>query len=376
MATISFFCARCRRLASFSASLRGEVVACPYCRQALIVPDVPAVDDESEEPARETERDGETGEKTNDAAVGAAWAIREKRAGEAEFDVSARSVGATIVSHLASNKTRPENWRRVEREQEKARVWNDTASLVEPEVSDAEFLRRLRAEPQKRAVAPPVAPPILDASAFGCAETASVSGASKAIWGAGGALAIVVAVAVGAFFFGGGKNEEDGVSSFEQSVAREAVFVEGALTYRTPGGSLAADEGAFVFFFPNAERFGAPIAMGDVSPQRPNSPGFADVVAELEKRGARFATTDFEGRFAFDDLEAGEYRVLLVSRRVGDDWANANPKALKEIERFVVGPRLLLGESRFYWTTRRFDGSSTTFEKSFGKAGAPFANVD
>ncbi len=367
MATISFFCTRCRRLTAFSASLRGGLVYCPRCQQALIVPDLPA-DGGEDEAAEATAFDG-FGEKTNDSVN---EANGEKRGDEAEFNAPSRRVGATIASHLAPKKTRPENWRRLEQAPENERDWDDAASLFKTEVSDAEFLSRLRAEPEKRSVAPPVAPPVLDASAFGASVEPDGSGVLKAIGGICGALA----VAVGAFVFVGGKNGEDVASPVEKSVAAERIFVEGALTYRTPGGSLAPDEGAFVFLFPSEERFGAPLALGDVSPQRPNPPGFADVVAELEKRGARFATTDFEGRFAFDDLEPGEYRVLLVSRSVADDWKNANSSALKEIERFVAGPRLLLGGRRFYWTTRRFDRSATTFEKSFGKAGAPFANVE
>lgn len=383
MATISFFCTRCRRLTTFSASLRGGLVYCPNCQQALIVPDIPVVGDDEEtaesgggaaRPAADerTEKNGRSwanGINKTDGINGEISGDRDAFA--AEFDAAPRRCGATIASHLAPNKKRPESWRRIEREPDPVDVL-DGASTPSPEVSDAEFLRRLRAEPP---VPPsPPAPPILDASAFGVENASRRSGVPKAIWGTVVALALGVAFVVG--WEASGKKRGDDASGVENNVAAESIFVEGALTYRTPGGSPAPDEGAFVFLFPTDGRFGAPLALGDVSPRRPDPPGFADVVAELEARGGRFATTDFEGRFAFDELEAGEYRVLLVSGRVADDFANANPSALKEIERFVVGPRLLLGENRFFWTTRRFDRSTSTFEKSFGKAGAPFANVE
>ncbi|MBQ5790087.1 MAG: hypothetical protein IIW01_07335 [Thermoguttaceae bacterium] len=247
--------------------------------------------------------------------------------------------------------------------------------MTRTEVSDAEFLRRLRPDASLQNVAkPPVAPPVLTLP-IEREENAFERRISKFIWGAVGVAILGSAFVGGAFWAGNAKRNVD-VNADAQRVAKDGVFVEGALTYRTANGTNAPDDGAFVFLFPSEERFGAPIALGDVSPQRPTPTGFEGVVAELETRGARFAVADFEGRFAFDDLEPGEYDVLLVSRRVGDDWGKANPAALKEIERRVVSPRLLLERSRFFWTTRRFDADAATLEKSFGKAGAPFLNVD
>ncbi len=383
MATVSFFCTRCRRLTTFPASRRGAIVYCPSCQQALIVPDISTSGD-----------DGEDAENSEDGRDGAFAAIAlegetgqnegaplndERRVENAEREKTPRRPGATIASHLTPGKERPENWRRVEAGE--ANAWSGTSDelddaslLTRTEVSDAEFLRRLRADASPQSVAKPlVAPPVLT-SPTETREGADVWKIPKFVWGAVGVATLGSALGVGAFWSGNAK--EDGVSVVKQQVARETVFAEGALTYRTANGANAPDDGAFVFLFPNAERFGAPIALGDVSPQRPNPPGFENVVAELEARGARFAVADFEGRFAFDDLEPGEYRVLIVSRRVGDDWSKANIAALKEIEQFVVSPRLLLGQSRFFWTTRRFDGDSATLEKSLGKAGAPFSNVE
>jgi len=386
MATVSFFCTRCRRLTTFPASRRGAIVYCPRCQQALIVPDIPTSEDGQNGEFGRNEQDGasaasaffdETGKNDNVAASG------EREEESVNWEVPARRTGATIASHLTPGKERPENWRRAEAGT--ASGWggtedeiDDASLLARTEVSDAEFLRRLRSEPQSQVVArPPVAPPVLRSATAETQENVGVGGIPKFVWGAIGVATLGSAFVVGAFWGGSAKNNGVGdVTSVEKEVANDSVFVEGALTYRTANGTNAPDDGAFVFLFPTDERWSAPLALGDVSPQRPNSPGFEDVVAELEARGARFAVADFEGRFAFDDLEPGEYRVLLVSRRVGDDWGNANPTALKEIERCVVGPRLLLGQSRFFWTTRRFDRDAATLEKSFGKAGAPFSNVE
>lgn len=383
MATVSFFCTRCRRLTTFPASRRGAIVYCPRCQQALIVPDIPTSGDDGEdagnsENGREgafaaTALEGETGQDKG------APLNDERRVENAEREETPRRVGATIASHLTPGKERPENWRRVEAEE--ANAWSGTSGelddaslLTRTEVSDAEFLRRLRADSASQRVAKPlVAPPVLT-SPTETRESADVWKIPKFVWGAVGVATLGSALVVGAFWSGNAKN--DVANGVKQQVVGETVFAEGALTYRTANGANAPDDGAFVFLFPNAERFGAPIALGDVSPQRPNPPGFENVVAELKARGARFAVADFEGRFAFDDLEPGEYRVLIVSRRVGDDWSKANVAALKEIERYVVSPRLLLGQSRFFWTTRRFDGDSATLEKSLGKAGAPFSNVE
>ncbi len=381
MATVSFFCTRCRRLTTFPASRRGAIVYCPRCQQALIVPDISIIGD------------GQNGEDGQDGAFGATACLGETgqdESGEAsgareeesaDWEVSARRPGATIASHLSPGKERPENWRRVEAE--KSSGWDETngdfsddaSHLTRTEVSDAEFLSRLRSEPRTQTtVNPPLAPPVLSSAALEAEENAGGGGISKFVWGAVGVATLGSVFVVGAF--GGWNSKSDDVNVDEQGVIGETVFVEGALTYRTANGTTAPDDGAFVFLFPTDERWNAPIALGDVSPQRPNPPGFENAVADLEARGGRFAVADFEGRFAFDDLESGEYRVLLVSRRVGDDWGNANPKALKEIERCVVGPRLLLGQSRFFWTKRRFDRDAATLEKSFGKAGAPFLNVE
>lgn len=380
MATVAFFCTRCRRLTTFPASRRGAIVYCPRCQQALIVPDIP------------TAEDGENGEFAQDGASAASACLGETRENdvvslngaearkEAIGEEPSRQPGATIASHLTPGKERPENWRRVEAGSASGRSETngeiDDASLItRTEVSDAEFLRRLRSEPQTQPVAqPPVAPPVLW-SVEQTQKNEETGRIPKLVWGAAGVAALGSAFVVGAFWAGNAKRNV-GVNSDSQQVAKDGVFVEGALTYRTANGTNAPDDGAFVFLFPSEERFGAPIALGDVSPQRPTPPGFESVVAELETRGARFAVADFEGRFAFDDLEPGEYDVLLVSRRVGDDWGKANPVALKEIERRVVSPRLLLERSRFFWTTRRFDADAATLEKSFGKAGAPFLNVD
>lgn len=383
MSTVSFFCTRCRRLTTFPASRRGAIVYCPRCQQALIVPDIPTTDDG---------QNSEDGQERQVDALGAFASFSEAGQNElvelsgareeesANWEVPSRRPGATIASHLTPGKERPENWRRVEAET--ANAWDgtndesDNASLLtRTEVSDAEFLRRLRSEPRtQRAANPPLAPPVLSSAPSETQENAGAGGIPKFVWGAVGVATLGSAFVVGAFWGWNSKNEKESVD--KQGVVGETVFVEGALTYRTANGTNAPDDGAFVFLFPTDERWNAPLALGDVSPQRPNPPGFEDVVAELEARGGRFAVADFEGRFAFDDLEPGEYRVLLVSRRVGDDWGNANPVALKEIERYVVGPRLLLGQSRFFWTTRRFDRDAATLEKSFGKAGAPFSNVE
>lgn len=383
MATVSFFCTRCRRLTTFPASRRGAIVYCPRCQQALIVPDIPTTDD------GQNGEDGQNGALEAFASFGEAGQNEnvelsgEKEEESANWEVPARRPGATIASHLTPGKERPENWRRVEAGT--AGGWSgtgdesdDASALTRTEVSDAEFLRRLRSEPQMQVVEKhPVAPPVLRSAPSETQENASAGGIPKFVWGAVGVATLGSAFVVGAFWGGSAKNDvRDDLTSANRSVAKDGVFVDGALTYRTANGTNAPDDGAFVFLFPTDERWNAPLALGDVSPQRPNPPGFEDVVAELEARGGRFAVADFEGRFAFDDLEPGEYRVLLVSRRVGDDWGNANPLALKEIERCVVGPRLLLGKSRFFWTTRRFDRDAATLEKSFGKAGAPFSNVE
>jgi len=386
MTTVSFFCTRCRRLTTFPASRRGAIVYCPRCQQALIVPDIPTAHNEENGENAQDRRDGALGETAIFGETGQNGSVElsgEREGKNANWEVPARRPGATIASHLTPGKERPENWRRVEAGT--ASGWggtddeiDDASSLTRTEVSDVEFLRRLRSEPQTQVVAKPaVAPPVLRGAISETQGNAGAVGIPKFVWGAVGVATLGSAFVVGAFWGGIAKNDERNVvTSVEKEVAKENVFVEGALTYRTANGTNAPDDGAFVFLFPTDERWNAPLALGDVSPQRPNPPGFEDVVAELETRGARFAVADFEGRFAFDDLEAGEYRVLLVSRRVGDDWGNANPVALKEIERCVVGPRLLLGKSRFFWTTRRFDRDAATLEKSFGKAGAPFSNVD
>ena len=387
MSTVSFFCTRCRRLTTFPAARRGAIVYCPRCQQALIVPDIPTSGDdrqdaENSENGREgafaaTALEGETGQ--NEGAP----LNEEKRGENAERKETPRRAGATIASHLTPGKERPENWRRVEAGE--ANAWSGTSDevddasfLTQTEVSDAEFLRRLRPDASSQSVAkPPLAPPMLTSPPIEWQDDTDAWKIPKFVWSAVGVATLGSALVVGAFWAGNAKNgATDDVSSANKNVAKETIFAEGALTYRTANGANAPDDGAFVFLFPNAERFGAPIALGDVSPQRPNPPGFENVVAELKARGARFAVADFEGRFAFDELEPGEYRVLIVSRRVGDDWSKANPNALKEIERFVVSPRLLLGQSRFFWTTRRFDRDAATLEKSFGKPGAPFSNVD
>ncbi|MBP3558610.1 MAG: hypothetical protein J6K20_13040 [Thermoguttaceae bacterium] len=385
MATVSFFCTRCRRLTTFPASRRGAIVYCPRCQQALIVPDIPTSGDGQNDENGRDEQDGASASTALFGEIGRCEDValngeeKEKNAGCAP---STRRPGATIASHLTPGKERPENWRRVEAGASNGGGGtndeiDDASLLTRTEVSDAEFLRRLRSEPTTQtSVKPPVAPPVL----WNVEETREDAGAwkiPKFLWGAIGGATLGSAFVVGAFWGGNAKND-DGVdaTSVNRSVAKETVFVEGALTYRTANGTTAPDDGAFVFLFPTDERWNAPLALGDVSPQRPNPPGFEDVVAELETRGARFAVADFEGRFAFDDLEPGEYCVLLVSRRVGDDWGNANQTALKEIERRVVSPRLLLERNRFFWTTRRFDRDAATLEKSFGKAGAPFSNVD
>lgn len=387
MATVSFFCTRCRRLTTFPASRRGAIVYCPRCQQALIVPDIPTTGgDEQNREDGEDEQDGALGAFASWGEAGQNESVElngERKEERVNWEVPARRFGATIASHLTPDKERPENWRRVEAGTSSG--WggtddgiDDAALLARTEVSDAEFLRRLRAEPKTQVVVKhPVAPPVLRSATSETQENAGVGGIPKFVWGAVGVATLGSAFVVGAFWAGSAKDEErDGVTSVNKAVANESVFVEGALTYRTANGTNAPDDGAFVFLFPTDERWSAPLALGDVSPQRPNPPGFEDVVAELEARGARFAVADFEGRFAFEDLEPGEYRVLLVSRRVGDDWGNANPVVLKEIERCVVGPRLLLGQSRFFWTTRRFDRDAATLEKSFGKADAPFSNVE
>ncbi len=390
MATVSFFCTRCRRLTTFPASRRGAIVYCPRCQQALIVPDIPTSGEEGQDG-----QDAENSDEGENAAIKAFGAsgcfgktaeneetfAREERTSEdANFEVATRRRGPTVASHLTAGKERPENWRRVEPNEpsERNETEDDASLLTRTEVSDAEFLRRLRADAAPQTLKkPPIAPPVLAPSTREAEENAGERGVPKFVWAAVGVLAAGCAFGVGALWFASAKNG-GGVdaTSENRTVVKNVVFVEGALTYRTATGTNAPDDGAFVFLFPTDERWSAPIALGDVSPQRPNPPGFENVVAELEARGARFAVADFEGRFAFDDLEAGEYRVLLVSRRVGDDWSSLNSAAMKEIERCVVSPRLLLGQSRFFWTTRRFDRDAATLEKSFGKAGAPFSNVE
>ena len=397
MATVSFFCTRCRRLTTFPASRRGAVVYCPRCQQALIVPDIPAVGgDGEEEPSGDAWGNGGTWGNSEIEEIAGKSGLGEIGGNDAEIrngeerargvelnGGSARRVGATIASHLSPEKKRPENWRRLETED--ANGWNgakdedDAVSFwAQAEVSDAEFLRRLRSEEETQSeVEPEFARYVGRNAASEAQEDADGGGIPKLVWAALGVAMLGSAFVFGAFWGGKAKNgEQKDATDVGKQVAKETVFVEGALTHRTASGANAPDDGAFVFLFPTDERWDAPIALGDVSPQRPNSPGFETVVAELEARGARFAVADFEGRFAFDDLEPGEYRVLLVSRRVGDDWRKANPAALKEIERCVVSPRLLLGRSRFFWTTRRFDRDAATLEKSFGKAGAPFSNVE
>ena len=268
MATVSFFCTRCRRLTTFPASRRGAIVYCPRCQQALIAPDIPTTEDGEEGENEEFAQDGALATIASLGGTGENDAVPlsgEEERKEAAWEAPTRRFGATIASHLTPGKERSENWRRVEAGASNGTSGelDDASLLTRTEVSDAEFLRRLRSEPQAQSVAqPPLAPPVLldVAQTQKNAETGRIL---KLVWGGVGVAALGSAFVVGAFWAGNAKR--DGVVNPDaERVAKGGVFVEGALTYRTANGTNAPDDGAFVFLFPSEERFGAPIALGDV----------------------------------------------------------------------------------------------------------------
>ncbi|MBR4752150.1 MAG: hypothetical protein IK077_10355 [Thermoguttaceae bacterium] len=361
--TISFYCMHCGKLITFPSKLAGATAFCPYCRHGMVVPKYDPTVPPPPPADSEVVSNDETPRKEKRDSLG----LRPDLSGE---NGSSGSSVVLIRSFLFPDRSRrldvgrtlKINWFR--RGSEENEGVDESVFVQTPDLSDDEFFERLRAEsPSYPSAGAYVSPPVYVPGEEKTPWRERVDLTKLGIWT--GITVVLIGLATLASF---GILRLTNPRFLQASLQDpDPVPVEGLVVYRTSGGKLEGDEGAFVFLFPTERAFKKPLITYGASPNEKTPLQFKDFLTELEANGGYFERAGFEGFFDVEVKTPGVYKVLVVSFNVGDDVSRADEKTLREIGAYLFQPEEMLSRNRFLWKTERIEGSRVQLELNVGR---------
>ncbi len=233
-----------------------------------------------------------------------------------------------------------------------------------PDLSDDEFIERLRQDSSSYPCAGAfISPPVYVPEEEKTPWTERVDLIKFGIW-IGAAVVLIRLTTMTSYEILRLTNPQYFSASLKEP---DPVPVEGAVVYKTSGGRLEGDEGAFVFLFPTEPAFEKPLVTYGAAPNGKTPLQFNDFLTELEANGGYFERAGFDGFFDVEVKTPGVYRVLVVSFNVEDDVARVDDKILREIGVYLFHPEEMLSRNRFLWTTKRIEGARVELEFNVGR---------
>lgn len=340
--TVSFFCTRCRALLQYPESTCGQIVYCPKCRQAVIVP-VLTLEDIKANASAET-----TQEQPDNAAV----PVPEH---------SSRSI--PIINHLD--------------DQAGERLYSfgsDPDLMTSPApVTDDEFFQRLRSEPVPSGLMPgsvlPQAPPSLAPEPIIAEEPTSHSEGISGSFLVLIILGILLAFsAVGVFVYHLFPEKLHSAGQNAVVVPQpDPVTIDGKVVYYDAQGHVQGDEGAIVMLLP-IPFSSEPLVTGTLASDKPTPIDFTRYKEALIALGGGFGRAASDGFVDLKIARPGKYKVLFISSHVTRMTSSTDDKRIAEVEKFLFQPgQTLLSGYAFSLEERQLDSTNFRVEYNFGK---------
>lgn len=137
----------------------------------------------------------------------------------------------------------------------------------------------------------------------------------------------------------------------------------GRITYKTKEGEGQADRGARLIVFPQ-QRSGT-VKLSIVGFRPADEPADQQVAnAALKALGGAAATVDSEGKYRLP-IEAGTYRVLVLSHFQPREESVTDPALNKLLAEYFDKPEELLGRVQFQFSPLRVKGTGDVWDHSF-----------
>jgi hypothetical protein len=163
-----------------------------------------------------------------------------------------------------------------------------------------------------------------------------------------------------------GRSGRSVTKSSTARAADEPVPLEGYVLYAlTPGESLP-DAGATVMALPVGKKADPKIGARGLRPGDNDDLSQVPAAEALRSLGGAVARTDSSGQFQLVVPRAGEYSLILLSRRA--NRPEGEPIAMSdrdELGRVFASPKELVGEKRYSITSRRLAGAPAALTHEF-----------
>lgn len=137
----------------------------------------------------------------------------------------------------------------------------------------------------------------------------------------------------------------------------------GRITYKTKEGESQPDRGARILVFPQTRSGQVKLSVVGFRPaDEPADQSVAN--AALQALGGAAATVDSDGKYRLP-IEAGTYRLLIVSHFQPRDDSPVDPELEKLLALYFENPDELLGRVQHQFSPLRIKGSGDVWDQSF-----------
>ena len=137
----------------------------------------------------------------------------------------------------------------------------------------------------------------------------------------------------------------------------------GRITYKTKAGESQPDRGARILIFPQQRQGEVKLSVVGFRPA--DSPADQLVAnAAMKALGGAAASVSESGRFQLQ-IEAGSYRILVLSHFQPRDDAVNDPTLDKLLSEYFDNPNELLGRVRYQFSSLRIKGTGDVWDHSF-----------
>jgi len=187
-----------------------------------------------------------------------------------------------------------------------------------------------------------------------------------------GVLFAVLAVAAFALGYLIGRTAKIGEMQQKQAEAeRQAVTIEGTLTYKT-GGAVLADESAVIIVLPEMKPLEEKILVRDIGPTSP-LPGpepdkVPDAVRRIGALGGAYARADDKGEFSVVVPDQGDYFLLLISAHARRPLTTKiHDLHLERMGYYFTMPEGLIGSYQYQWKPTLVNVGLNPIQHTFGE---------
>jgi len=184
---------------------------------------------------------------------------------------------------------------------------------------------------------------------------------------------VLTVVAFGLGYLIGRTAKVGEVRQQQADAARQAVTIEGALTYQTGGGAVQADQNAVIIVLPETKQpLDSKIVVRDIGPGSPLPGEKPDqvpaAVGEIDKLGGAYARADDKGEFSVVVPDQGDYFVLLISAHARRPLrSQIHELHLERMGYYFTMPEGLIGSYAYDWKPTLVNVGLNPIKHNFGE---------